>query len=369
MSLKGNAAVLTKPFNFEILEYPVPKVEFGGILIEVSASAICGSDLHAWRGERKMKGGIILGHELTGRIHTLGAGVSTDYLGKSLSIGDRVIFTYFSPCHRCYQCIRGKFTDCPSNFNLRKTIEEYPYCTGGFADYYYIRPGAFVFKVESHLPDDAITSINCALATVMSAIERSNMNTGDTVVIQGVGALGLYATLYARERGAGTIITIDGQENRLELSKKCGADHTININNIKDEFERIKIVKELSGSSNGADVVIEVAGVPQVINEGLEMLRLGGTFVEVGNIIPESNVNVDFNRILHGIKYVVPASFYEPWLLPIGVKLIERTKDKYPIANIISHNFKLNEINDAFNFSEWSRDGGTDVIRSVVMPK
>ena len=369
MTLNGKAAVLTKPFKFELREFPVPEVEYGGILIEVSASAICGSDLHAWRGERKSKGGVILGHELTGKIHTLGDGVSTDYLGQKLQIGDRVIFTYFSPCHRCYQCIRGKFTDCPANFNARKTIEEFPYCTGGFADFYYIRPGAFVFKVDSSLSDDSITSINCAIATVMSAIERSNMNSGDTVIIQGVGALGLYATLYARERGAGTIITIDSQEKRLSLSKECGADYTININSIKDKSERVRMVKELSGPSKGADVVIEVAGVPQVINEGLEMLRLGGTYVEVGNIIPESNVNVDFNRILHGIKYVVPASFYEPWLLPVGVKLIERTKDKYPISDIISHHYKLNEINDAFKFSEWLREGGTDVIRSVVLPK
>ena len=369
MALKGIAAVLTEPFKFELIEYPTPKVEFGGILIEVTASAICGSDLHAWRGERKSHGGVILGHELTGKIHTLGVGVSTDHLGQKLYIGDRVIFTYFAPCHRCYQCIRGKFTDCPANFSPRKTIEEFPYCTGGFADFYYIRPGAFVFKVDSFLSDDSITSINCALATVMSAIERSNMNSGDVVVIQGVGALGLYATLYARERGAGTIITIDSQENRLSLSKECGADYTININNINSKSERIRMVKELSGPSGGADVVIEVAGVPEVINEGLEMLRLGGTYVEVGNIIPGSNVEVDFNRILHGIKYVVPASFYEPWLLPVGIKLIERTKDIYPISNIISHHFQLSEINEAFKYSEWLRDGGTDVIRSVILPK
>ena len=282
--------------------------------------------------------------------------------------GDRVVFSYFTPCHRCYHCIRGQYTDCPANSGGLKSVDEYPYCNGGFAEYYYLRPGTFVFKVGDTLSDEALTPVNCAMTTVMAALERSRMRTGDAVVIQGAGGLGLYATLYARERGAGLIISIDGQPARLELARECGADYTINVNEITESQDRIDRVKELCGTRDGADVVVEVAGFPEVVVEGLEMVRRGGTYVEVGNISKGSMVELDFNRILHGIKYIVPTAFYEPWLLPVAVELLERTKDRYPIARLVSHSFALDDINEAFRQSEWMRKEGTAVIRSIIKP-
>ena len=372
MALTGRAAVLTGPREVDVREYPVPPVEHGGILIKVSACGICGSDLHIWRGDIVMKNakgepdGFVTGHEFTGRIHTLGPGVSTDYLGRRLNEGDRVIFSYYTPCHRCYHCIRGEYTDCPANFSLGRPVSEYPYCDGGFADYYLVKPGQFVFRVDSDLSDEALTPVNCAMTTVMAALERSRMRTGDAVVIQGAGGLGLYAAAYAREKGAGLIIAIDGQQPRLDLAKRCGADHTININEIKDAGDRVARVKELTDYRRGADVVVEVAGFPQVVPEGLEMVRPGGTYVEVGNISAKSMVEVDFNRILHGIRYIVPTSFYEPWLLPVAIDMLERTKDRYPLTTLVSHSFNLDDIENAYKQSEWLRDEGTPVIRSVV---
>ena len=374
MVLTGKAAVLVEPFKFELREYPVPPVEPGGILIKVSAAGLCGSDLHLWRGDIIVKDSsgqpepFVTGHEIIGRVHSLGQGVSTDYLARPLKEGDRVVFSYYTPCHRCYHCIRGEYTDCPANFGGLKSVNEYPYCNGGFAEYYYLKPGTFVFKVEDGFSDEVLTPVNCAMATVMAALERSRMRTGDAVVIQGAGGLGLYAALYAREKGAGLIISIDGQSARLDLAKQCGADYTINVNKVKDSAERIERVKELCGPRNGADVVVEVAGFPQVVVEGLEMVRPGGTYVEVGNISSPSIVEVDFNRILHGIKYIVPTSFYEPWLLPVGLEILERTKDRYPITKIVSHSFALDDISEAFRESEWLGNEDTPVIRSVIRP-
>lgn len=374
MAPTGKAAVLTEPFKFELREYPLPPVEPGGILLNVSAAGICGSDLHQWRGDILMtdsKGEpaeYITGHELVGRVNTLGQGVSTDYLGRPLKEGDRVVFSYFTPCHRCYHCIRGEYTDCPANFKGKRSLAEFPYCNGGFSEYYYLKPGTFVFKVGDELSDEALAPVNCAMTTVMSALERSRMRTGDAVVIQGAGGLGLNAALYAREKGAGLVISIDGQEARLELAKQLGADYTINVNEIVDSQDRIDRVKELCGPRNGADVVVEVAGFPEVVVEGLEMVRPGGTYVEVGNISRGSMVELDFNRILHGIKYIVPTSFYEPWLLPVAVELLERTQDRYPLTKIVSHTFALDDINEAFQQSEWLGQEGTPVVRAVVKP-
>ncbi len=369
MAERGRAAVLVDDYRFEIRELPAPEVEPEGILVKVTGCGVCGSDLHLWRGDIRMHG-CIHGHELVGRVHSLGSRVSTDCLERPLKEGDRVIFSYFTPCHRCYHCIRGEFTDCLHNFEIVRPVEEWPYCHGGFADYWYVRPGSFVFRVDSDLPDDALTSVNCAAATVMEGIERSNPRAGDTVVFQGAGGLGLYGIAYARERGAGPIIAIDGQPPRLELARRCGADHTIDINEITDPRDRIAQVKEwVGGGRSGADTVVEVVGFPGVVPEGLEMLRPGGRYIEIGNISRNSMVEIDINRVLHGIKYIVPVSFYSPRLLPAALELMERTRDRYPLADLMSHSFGLEEINAAFERAEWfGRDRATAVTRAVVKP-
>ena len=363
MTIKGRAAVLVDDFKFEIRELPVPPIEDDGILVKVSACGLCGSDLHVWRGEIKLHN-YILGHELTGRVHSLGKRVRTDSHDRPLKEGDRVIFTYFSPCHRCYQCTRGEFTNCLYNFRGMKSVAEYPYAHGGYSDYYYIKPGTFVFKMDTKLSDEALTPINCAAGTVMEGIERAQLRPGDAVVVQGAGGLGLYAVAAAKARGAGLVISIDGQAPRLELAKKVGADHTININEVKDAKDRVARVKELVGYRTGADAVVEVVGYPAVVPEGLEMLRPGGRYIEIGCIFKNSFVNVDFNRILHGIKYIVPVSYYSPWLLPAAVMMLEQGS---PLANLGSHTFSLDNINEAFKKSEW-KDTKTEVIRSIVKP-
>jgi D-arabinose 1-dehydrogenase-like Zn-dependent alcohol dehydrogenase len=350
-------------FKFDIREYPAPPVEPDGILIKVTACGLCGSDLHVWRGEIKLHN-YILGHELVGRVHSLGKNIKTDNYARPLKEGDRVIFTYFSPCHRCYHCTRGLYTDCPTNFKGFKNVIDYPYANGGYADYYYLKPGTFVFKVDSKLSDDALTPVNCAAGTVMEGIERATLRPDDAVVVQGAGGLGLYAVAAAKARGAGVIISIDGQAPRLELAKQCGATHTIDITEIKDPAARVARVKEIVGYRTGADAVVEVVGYPAVVPEGLEMLRPGGKYIEIGCIFKNSMVNVDFNRILHGIKYIVPVSYYSPWLLPSAVDMLERGS---PLTKLMSHTFSLDKINDAFQASEW-KDRKTQVIRSIVKP-
>ena len=137
--------------------------------IKITSAGICGSDLHYWRGEMKpmlrgKPGPVILGHEMTGVVDTLGEGVSTDSLGRPLKEGDRLAYTYFFPCRRCYICLRGELNNCPDRFRFRASVEEAPYCDGGFADYCYLRPGHFAFKVPDELPDSAVTPANCGLA-------------------------------------------------------------------------------------------------------------------------------------------------------------------------------------------------------------
>ena len=115
------------------------------------------------------------GHEFTGVVHTLGKGVTTDSLRRPLKEGDRVAFPFFNPCNRCYWCMRGEHHACPHRHRKSQqfTLNEYPYCDGGYAEYYYLPPGHYVFKVPDVLPDEAIPPVNCALCQVLHGIEYS----------------------------------------------------------------------------------------------------------------------------------------------------------------------------------------------------
>ena len=368
----GKAAVFVEPYRFEMTELPTREVEPGAMLVKITSAGICGSDLHYWRGEMKpmlkRPGPVILGHEMAGVVHSLGKGVSTDSTGSPLSEGDRVVFTYFFPCHRCYICLRGEPNHCPVRFRFRASINEEPYCTGGYADYYYLYPGHYVFKVPDELPDEAVTAVNCAVSQVIYALQIGGARMGDSVVVQGAGGLGLYATAAARDMGAARVITIDGLAPRLELARQCGADYTIDLNEYPTAEDRAERVKELTGGW-GADVCLELVGYPQVAAEGLQMLRRGGTLVEVGNIWENSNVTLDLSKLIWGQTRIVPAAHYNPQILPAALDFLVRTRDRYPLTSVMSHRYPLEQIGEAFEQSEWlGRSEGTSITRAFVAP-
>src|SRR5207253_11140649 len=166
---KGLTAVLIQPGRpLELEMLPTPEVEPGGILIKNTAAAICGSDLHYWRNDGNYSGPDmrrVPGHEFTGVVASLGKGVTTDSLRRPLKEGDRVAFPFFNPCNRCYWCVRGEHHACPhrQRRSMQFTLNEYPYCDGGYAEYYFLPPGHYVFKVPDILPDEAIPPVNCAM--------------------------------------------------------------------------------------------------------------------------------------------------------------------------------------------------------------
>ena len=369
----GKVALFVEPYRFEITELPPVPVEAGGIRVKITSGGICGSDLHFWRGEIKPfvsgePGPVILGHEMAGVVDTMASDISTDSMGRPLHEGDRIVFPYFFPCHRCYNCLRGEFNHCPVRFRFRASVTEYPYANGGFSEYYYLYPGHFVFKVPDELSDDAVAGVNCAVSQVIEGWRVANLQMGDNVVIQGAGGLGINAAAAARDRGVGKVIVIDGQPGRLELARQSGADETINLNEYDTPEARVERVKELT-DGRGADMVMEVVGYPQVINEGLDMVRRGGTYIEIGNIWPNSNVTLDVSKVLWGQIKIIPVTHYHPHTLPVALDFLVRTKDRFPLTDVMSHSFALEDIGKAFEQSEWlGKEEGTTIMRAFIKP-
>ncbi len=352
---KGRAAVyegLGKPMK--IKEYPVPEPEPGAILIKVRRANICGSDLHIWRGDVDLANlgqplPIVFGHEMIGTVAKLGEGISTDSAGQPLAVGDRVVYRYFFPCGRCRACLRGDDAACPMNsFGVYGLVEEYPHFGGAYADYYYLRPHHTVYKVPDDVTDDMAAPANCALSEVIYGLDKVKLSFGETIVIQGAGGLGIYATAVAKEMGAGKVIVIDGITQRLELAKAFGADEWIDMREFKTVEDRVMRVRELTGGW-GSDVVADFVGFPQAMVEGIDMVGNGGRYLEIGNIAPLKTCEIDPSGLVINNKSIIGVMLYTPAYLKKALDFLSRAKNSYPFEKILSHSYPLEKINKAFD--------------------
>ncbi len=369
MPEKGRAAVYTefgKPM--EIREFPVPEPEPGAILIKISRASICGSDLHMWRGDVNLTllGAplpAILGHEMAGTVAKLGEGVLTDSAGQPLAVGDRVVYRYFFPCGNCHACMTGDDAACPmAPLAVVTTCEEYPHFFGGYAEYYYLRPNHTIFKIPDNVTDDMAAPVNCALSQVVYGLERVNFSFGETIVIQGAGGLGLYATALAKDMGADKVIVIDQIDERLKLAKEFGADELIDLREITTPMERMLRVRELTGGW-GANVVAELVGSPQVVSEGLDMLGNGGRYLEIGNVSPLMTCDYNPASLVMSNKNIFGVMFYTATAMKKALDFLSRAKDRYPFEKLLSHSYPLEQINEALA----AQDKGA-ICRSAIVP-
>jgi threonine dehydrogenase-like Zn-dependent dehydrogenase len=361
------AATLVEPGHYEILEYPRPDPAPGCVLVKMEMSGICGTDKHTFQGfttqygGRKLEFPIIQGHENVGTVAAIGGtGRYTDFEGVPLRIGDRVVVGANVCCGECYYCRHDFPYYCCENttdYGNNLSAKNPPHLFGGWSQYMYIVPGSFLVKVPDDLPSEVAVlteifavSVGLDRAKQMSAFPNESFRFDDTVVVLGVGPLGMCFLMKARMLGAGTIIAIDLSDFRLDFAKRLGADHVVNAGK-QSKADRLQIVKDLS-SGRGADMLIECAGVPQAFPEGLEMLRVGGLLVEAGNfsdlgeisLSPHRHVCAKNARIL-GVGGEEPAA-YGP-----SMRQMARYMKNYPLQEFVTHRFSLRDVNAAMQKS------------------
>ncbi len=366
---KGRIARFDAPGTpFEIETVSLPEVAPGQILIRVTRANICGSDVHAWHGTFATRGlggqlPTVLGHEMVGTIEALGDGVTADSNGAPLAVGTRVVFPYFFCCHTCRNCLAGRRNAC---LNLTMAMlgraDEPPYFVGGYGDYFLLPAGAVVYTVPDAVSDAVAAGANCALSQVMYGLERVDQQLGEFVVVQGAGALGLYAVAVAKARGAARVIAVDGVPERLELATAFGADAVIDINGVPTAKDRAKAVRKLT-DGQGADVVVEVVGHPSAIDEGLQMLGQFGRYVEIGNINIGKTFEFDPSRFVFGNKTMVGVSLYDPAVLSQALTFLAQQQDTLPFDRLAAASYSLDDINEAFAAAEAKHD-----VRASIVP-
>jgi threonine dehydrogenase-like Zn-dependent dehydrogenase len=360
--MKGRVAALVGPKEVVMKEFELPKPAPGELIAEVVRANVCGSEIHIWKGLHPLIQKAVLGHEMVGKIYELGEGVTTDYAGVPVEIGDRIVAPYYITCQKCTSCLRGDFNLCKNAYMFwSKEPEEYPHFFGAFATHYYIHAKQYFYKVPDSIPSEVIAGANCALSQMIFGIDRAGLRSGETFLIQGAGGLGLNAAAVAKELGA-TVIVIDAVEERLQAAKEFGADFTINIQDYPTKEERIKAVNDLTGGE-GADVGMEVAGVPDAFSEGIELIRPAGRYVVVGNVSPSLKTEFSPGLLVRKNIVIIPVVRYNPWYLHKAIKFLERNHEKLPYAQLTDKEYSLDEVNEALLNSE-----KRTVTRAVIIP-
>lgn len=364
MKKTGKAAIMTAPnTDLEIVEYPLPAVDRGCILVKIVCCTICGSDLHTWLGRRKCPLPIILGHEIVGEIITLGEGVTHDSGDRPLRPGDRITWTIMDNCGKCFYCReKGLMMKCRQ---LRKyghdSCAQPPHFMGGFAEYCYLMPGTCVIRVPDNLPNEIVAPANCALSTVVAGWEAAAVEPFENVLIIGAGALGFYAAALAQHYGCKRIIVTDVLDPRLDFIKRFGATDTLNTGGLSDE-QVVQKIQELTGGF-GVDAALEVAGVPKLIGLGLKSLRIGGRLIEIGSAFAGANFSYDASDILFRRLTLKGLHNYDAKHLQMGIDFLAARQADFPFDEIVSRRVTLNEINTGLRIAE-----SGEAIRVAVLP-
>lgn len=364
--MKGKIAFFEGNKKFGIVQQELPQVEDGAVLVKVLCTNICGSDVKNWKGTSSVGAGgsrpTCQGHEFVGEIYQLGNGVETDSMGQPVKVGDRIVAPYYITCGECGPCKAGRYDLCENAYiHLGSAPSEWPYFGGTFATHYYLYPNQKFYKVPDSVPDELAVGVNCAFSQVYYGLERGGLQAGETLLIQGAGGLGLYASAIAKEKGARVII-MDGVEERLQLAKEFGADVTININEVKTLEEREALVKELT-DGRGVNMALEVTGFAGAFEEGIHHLAIMGRYVVIGINSTAVNATISPGYITRKALTVYGVVRYLPEYLHKSLLFLEKYQDKYPFKEFSERTFSLEELEEALQLS-----ADRKITRAIIRP-
>lgn len=265
--MKAVVKTSPEPGHVEYIERPEPKAAAGQVVIEIHHAGICGTDIHIFKSEYVIKPPVILGHEICGTIVETGAGVTR------WKAGDRVTVNPSAGrlCGKCRYCHAGAPFLCIDRAAVGSGMD------GGFAKYLAVRQ-----EIVLPLPErlDLETGALCEpfACAVQAVQELTVIRPGDLVAVSGPGPIGLMCAMLAKANGARVVMLGTGQDaGRLELSRKLGADVTVNV----DEGRALERIQDLT-HGYGADVVLECAGAPASAAMCLDVVRKLGRYTQVG---------------------------------------------------------------------------------------
>lgn len=343
-----NAAVLTGPRRIELQDFPVPDVGHDDGLLRVEASGVCGADwdpLFLGHAPQDRIGQSILGHEIVGRVWRIGPTAAARW---GVQEGDRIAVEEDIPCGRCRLCRTGRYRMCNglSGYGEGRrygftSVAEPPYLWGGYSEVLYLHPNSVVHKVPDDIPA-AEATLFLPISNGIEWVRRyGQLQIGGTVVVQGPGQHGLGCVVAAREGGAGLIVvtgrSTDGP--RLEIAKALGADVVINV----DEEHAVRRLRKLTDGVL-ADVVVDTTHrAPQALSQAIDMACIGGTVVVAG--LKLAAVELPTDKLIMKDLSLRGANGHGLESVSAAISII--ASKKYPIHEMCSHTFALDQTEDA----------------------
>lgn len=316
-------------------------------IVRVLKTTICGTDLGIYKGKNVyMEKDITLGHEGVGIVEEVGEGVS------EFKVGDKVIISCITSCGSCEYCKKTLYSHCKNGgWILGHMIDgvQAEYVRVPYAD-------NSLYKIPNTISDDVAVMLSDILPTGHEiGVQYGNVKPGDAIAIVGAGPVGMSVLLTAQFYSPSIIIMVDLDENRLELAKQLGATHTLKPSeNIKEEIEKIV-------GGDGVDVAIEAVGIPQTWDICQKIVKPGGNVANVG----VHGKKVDFDIQDLWIKNVtITTGLVNTNTTPMLMKAV--ATNKLPVNKLITHHFKLDEIEKAYDvFLNASQEKAMKIIIDV----
>ena len=349
------ATVFRGKDQIRVDEVERPVAGAGEAVIRVTLTTICGTDLHIVRGEYAVREGLIIGHEPVGVIEELGPGV-TGY-----QIGDRVLVGAITPCGQCSACLSGHLSQCGhgagyealGGWRFGNTIN------GAQAEYLLVPYAqANLAKIPDELSDEQVVLLADIASTGFSGAESAQIKIGDAVVVFAQGPIGLCATAGAKLIGAALVIGVDGDETRLRMARRMGADVVLDYR----AGDVVAEVKKITGG--GADVAIEALGTQQTFENALRSLRPAGILSSLGVYAGKLQIPYDAFAAGIGDQRIVTT------LCPGGKERMRRLMEivrrgRVDLTPLLTHTFSLEQITEGYELFGERRDG---VLKVAIRP-
>lgn len=338
----------------------------GEVLVKIKAAGLCHSDLVAINGERPKPTPMVIGHEAAGIITEIGPGVD------GFEVGDHIVPAYVASCGRCDMCREGRPALCmpataanvagtmmDGTTRLHKNGERILHHSGvaAFAEYAVISQNALV-KIDKNIPFEQAALFGCAVVTgVGSVVNTAKVSPGQSIAIVGLGGVGLSALLAAIASGAGRVVAIDINEDKLKLARQLGAHEAYSA------LSETCIEDVRAATGGGTHIAVETAGAPQALDLAYKITRRGGTTVAAGMPGPEASITLS-HLSLAGEERSLKGSYMGSCVpsrdIPRYMGLFQ--DGKLPIDRLTSHQISLDELNEGFD-----RMAEGAVVRQVLV--
>ncbi|OON85977.1 hypothetical protein BXO88_10140 [Oribacterium sp. C9] len=349
--MKGTMKVnrFMEPLKMVYREEAIPQIDPTEVLIKVKATGICGSDLVYYYGESPLdtadgKGPLILGHEFSGEVVEIGEAVKPLNL---FEVGDHVAVNPVQTCGACPACMRGEFNECTHAGVIGTSVD------GAMAEYVKAKY-TNVFKIDPSIPFEH-AAISEPLACATHAVNRLDILPGQTVVIYGVGGIGLMMTQLCKAFGAAKVIVVARKDYGLEKAIECGADHVINNTRTDSPYYASDVaarVRELNGGELAQRAIL-AAGSIEALQDSLNVTGPCATIVFFGQAGPNDKLAVP---VLDCLKAEKTLKF--SWLAPLVwdqvFKLI--ASGQVDLSKIITHKFSLEDAEKGIRFMRESKE-------------